>query len=179
MGPTRTGRRSILDILKRVQRHGTFFMIGAEAENNVGVMERVYREGHEIGNHTFTHPDISEISELAGRSGVEPDGAAVCGEAGGAAALFPAAVLDRSGAGHERSGRADRTHSGARATSSSATRSIPTTGTSIRARRRRRLRTASSSRLRTWRRVRGSRGSMILLHDGGGDRRQPWRRFRC
>ena len=25
-------------------------------------MQRVYREGHEIGNHTFTHPDISEIS---------------------------------------------------------------------------------------------------------------------
>ena len=24
-------------------------------------MERVYREGHEIGNHTFNHPDISEI----------------------------------------------------------------------------------------------------------------------
>ncbi len=37
-------------------------MIGEVAENNVGMMQRVYREGHEIGNHTFTHPDISEIS---------------------------------------------------------------------------------------------------------------------
>ena len=37
-------------------------MIGEEAQNNVGVMQRVYHEGHEIGNHTFTHPDISEIS---------------------------------------------------------------------------------------------------------------------
>ena len=37
-------------------------MIGAEAQNNVGVMQRVYREGHEIGNHTWFHPDISEIS---------------------------------------------------------------------------------------------------------------------
>ena len=37
-------------------------MIGEEAQNNVGVMRRVYNEGHEIGNHTFTHPDISEIS---------------------------------------------------------------------------------------------------------------------
>ena len=26
-------------------------------------MQRVFREGHEIGNHTFTHPDISEISK--------------------------------------------------------------------------------------------------------------------
>jgi cellulose synthase/poly-beta-1,6-N-acetylglucosamine synthase-like glycosyltransferase len=41
---------------------GTFFMIGEEAQNNVDTMRQVYREGHEIGNHTFTHPDISEIS---------------------------------------------------------------------------------------------------------------------
>ncbi len=37
-------------------------MIGEVAQDNVGVMQRVYNEGHEIGNHTFTHPDISEIS---------------------------------------------------------------------------------------------------------------------
>jgi cellulose synthase/poly-beta-1,6-N-acetylglucosamine synthase-like glycosyltransferase len=37
-------------------------MIGEEAQNNIGLMRRVYNEGHEIGNHTFTHPDISEIS---------------------------------------------------------------------------------------------------------------------
>ena len=40
-------------------------MIGEEAQNNVGVMQRVFREGHEIGNHTFTHPDISEISNAS------------------------------------------------------------------------------------------------------------------
>jgi cellulose synthase/poly-beta-1,6-N-acetylglucosamine synthase-like glycosyltransferase len=32
------------------------------AQDNVSIMRRVYNEGHEIGNHTFTHPDISEIS---------------------------------------------------------------------------------------------------------------------
>jgi cellulose synthase/poly-beta-1,6-N-acetylglucosamine synthase-like glycosyltransferase len=36
-------------------------MIGAEAQENIGLMQRVQREGHEIGNHTFFHPDISEI----------------------------------------------------------------------------------------------------------------------
>ena len=40
-------------------------MIGEIAQDNVGIMQRVYREGHEIGNHTFTHPDISEISNSA------------------------------------------------------------------------------------------------------------------
>ena len=40
-------------------------MIGAEAQENIGLMQRVQREGHEIGNHTFFHPDISEISTTA------------------------------------------------------------------------------------------------------------------
>ena len=61
-GPDPEWTPKILDILKQYDVKGTFFMIGEVAEDNVGVMQRVYREGHEIGNHTFTHPDISEIS---------------------------------------------------------------------------------------------------------------------
>ena len=61
-GPDPTWTPRILDVLKRYHVRGTFLMIGEEAEDNVGVMQRVLREGHEIGNHTFTHPDISEIS---------------------------------------------------------------------------------------------------------------------
>jgi peptidoglycan-N-acetylglucosamine deacetylase len=62
-GPDPVWTPKILDILKRYNVKGTFFMIGEVAEENVSVMQRVYREGHEIGNHTFTHPDISEISD--------------------------------------------------------------------------------------------------------------------
>ncbi len=61
-GPDPEWTPKILDVLKKYGVHASFFMIGEEAENNPGVMERVYREGHEIGNHTFTHPDLSEIS---------------------------------------------------------------------------------------------------------------------
>jgi cellulose synthase/poly-beta-1,6-N-acetylglucosamine synthase-like glycosyltransferase/peptidoglycan/xylan/chitin deacetylase (PgdA/CDA1 family)/spore germination protein YaaH len=61
-GPDPEWTPKVLKILKDKNAIGTFFMIGAEAQNNVGVMKQVYREGHEIGNHTFTHPDISEIS---------------------------------------------------------------------------------------------------------------------
>ena len=61
-GPDPTWTPKILDILKKENVKGTFFMIGEVAQENVGVMQRVYREGHEIGNHTYTHPDISEIS---------------------------------------------------------------------------------------------------------------------
>ncbi len=61
-GPDSTWTPRILDILKQYGANATFFMIGEVAQDNVGVMQRVYAEGHEIGNHTFTHPDISEIS---------------------------------------------------------------------------------------------------------------------
>ena len=61
-GPDPVWTPKILDVLRDRHATGTFFMIGEVAEDNVDLMQRVYREGHEIGNHTFTHPDISEIS---------------------------------------------------------------------------------------------------------------------
>jgi cellulose synthase/poly-beta-1,6-N-acetylglucosamine synthase-like glycosyltransferase/peptidoglycan/xylan/chitin deacetylase (PgdA/CDA1 family)/spore germination protein YaaH len=62
-GPDPTWTPKILKILKDKGVVGTFFMIGEEAQNNIGTMQQVYREGHEIGNHTWLHPDISEISD--------------------------------------------------------------------------------------------------------------------
>ena len=64
-GPDPTWTPQILDILKKYQVSGTFFMIGGAAQNNIGIVRRVYREGHEIGNHTWFHPDISEISNTS------------------------------------------------------------------------------------------------------------------
>jgi cellulose synthase/poly-beta-1,6-N-acetylglucosamine synthase-like glycosyltransferase/peptidoglycan/xylan/chitin deacetylase (PgdA/CDA1 family)/spore germination protein YaaH len=61
-GPDPKWTPKILDILKREKVKGTFFVIGEQAENNVGLLQRYVRDGHEVGNHTFTHPDISEIS---------------------------------------------------------------------------------------------------------------------
>jgi cellulose synthase/poly-beta-1,6-N-acetylglucosamine synthase-like glycosyltransferase/peptidoglycan/xylan/chitin deacetylase (PgdA/CDA1 family)/spore germination protein YaaH len=61
-GPDPEWTPKILDILKKYNVKGTFFMIGDVAEDNPRIMQRVYREGHEIGNHTWFHPDISEIS---------------------------------------------------------------------------------------------------------------------
>ena len=61
-GPDPKWTPKILDVLKQKDVKGTFMMIGAEAQENIGLMQRVKREGHEIGNHTFFHPDISEIS---------------------------------------------------------------------------------------------------------------------
>jgi len=62
-GPDPEWTPKILDILKQYNVKAAFFMIGEVAQDNVSVMQRVFREGHEIGNHTYTHPDISEISD--------------------------------------------------------------------------------------------------------------------
>ena len=62
-GPDPTWTPKILDVLKQKNVKGTFMLIGAEAAQHVGVMQRIVREGNEIGNHTYTHPDISEVSQ--------------------------------------------------------------------------------------------------------------------
>jgi peptidoglycan-N-acetylglucosamine deacetylase len=61
-GPDPEWTPKILDVLKREHAPATFFLIGIQADKFSGVASRIYREGHEIGNHTFTHPDISNIS---------------------------------------------------------------------------------------------------------------------
>jgi cellulose synthase/poly-beta-1,6-N-acetylglucosamine synthase-like glycosyltransferase/peptidoglycan/xylan/chitin deacetylase (PgdA/CDA1 family) len=60
-GPDPQWTPKILDVLKREHAPATFFIIGIQAEKFGSVTKRIYKEGHEIGNHTFTHPDISNI----------------------------------------------------------------------------------------------------------------------
>ncbi|HEX4758081.1 MAG TPA: glycosyltransferase [Terracidiphilus sp.] len=61
-GPDPKWTPQILDVLKRKNAKATFMVIGSDAAEHVGVLKRIAREGHEIGNHTWSHPDISEIS---------------------------------------------------------------------------------------------------------------------
>ena len=52
----------ILDALREAGVTATFFIIGVNGELNPDLLRREVAEGHEIGNHTFTHPNISLIS---------------------------------------------------------------------------------------------------------------------
>src|SRR5262249_53749135 len=51
-GPDPQWTPKILDILKREHAPATFFLIGIEAEKFPRLTQRVYAEGHEVGNHT-------------------------------------------------------------------------------------------------------------------------------
>ena len=61
-GPDPLYTPQILDILSRENVPAAFFLVGINAENNIPIVKRIYREGHEIGNHTFTHPNIAMVS---------------------------------------------------------------------------------------------------------------------
>ena len=60
-GPDPAYTPKILDILKAKKAPAVFFTTGLQANKFAGLLRRIYAEGHEIGNHTFTHPDISQL----------------------------------------------------------------------------------------------------------------------
>jgi len=61
-GPSEyTGK--ILDILKQKQVPSTFFVIGLNAEQFPSMIQREFTEGHTLGNHTYSHPNIAKESE--------------------------------------------------------------------------------------------------------------------
>ncbi len=66
-GPDREFTPRILDVLKAKKVLATFFLIGVNAENFPALVQREYREGMEIGNHTYSHPNIAKTSETRTR----------------------------------------------------------------------------------------------------------------
>jgi cellulose synthase/poly-beta-1,6-N-acetylglucosamine synthase-like glycosyltransferase/peptidoglycan/xylan/chitin deacetylase (PgdA/CDA1 family)/spore germination protein YaaH len=61
-GPDAQFTPRILDVLKSRHVPATFFVIGLNADNNPALIKREYDEGHEIGNHTYTHPNVAIVS---------------------------------------------------------------------------------------------------------------------
>ncbi len=61
-GPDNVYTPQILDVLKQEHAEATFFLIGMQVQKYPGLAQRIRDEGHAIGNHTFTHPNISDIS---------------------------------------------------------------------------------------------------------------------
>jgi len=55
----------ILDALKKHNAPATFFVVGHFLESAPEIVRRMASEGHSIGNHTYHHPDMSKISDMA------------------------------------------------------------------------------------------------------------------
>lgn len=61
-GPRRSTTIRLLDGLKEMNVKATFFVMGKNAVGNEDIIKRMYEEGHLIGNHTYSHIDLSTVS---------------------------------------------------------------------------------------------------------------------
>jgi peptidoglycan/xylan/chitin deacetylase (PgdA/CDA1 family) len=55
----------LLDMLKARRIKATFFLIGENAAEYPDIVRRIAAEGHEIGNHTWNHPQLTKLSPEA------------------------------------------------------------------------------------------------------------------
>ncbi|MFI3206427.1 MAG: delta-lactam-biosynthetic de-N-acetylase [Clostridia bacterium] len=53
---------NILDVLKKHDVSATFFLVGNYLETQADLVQRMVDEGHTVGNHTWSHPDMASIS---------------------------------------------------------------------------------------------------------------------
>src|SRR6184192_3982239 len=62
-GPSATLTPKLLDILAAHQIKATFFVIGENVAEHPEIVTRAAREGHEIGNHSWSHPNFGKMSD--------------------------------------------------------------------------------------------------------------------
>lgn len=64
-GPHPTHTPRLLDILKQRNVKATFYVIGTNVSRHPQIVRRILAEGHEIGNHTLNHPNLSNMGDDA------------------------------------------------------------------------------------------------------------------
>src|SRR5439155_15012101 len=70
-GPSATLTPKLLDILAAHQIKATFFVIGENVVEHPEIVTRAAREGHEIGNHSWSHPNFGKMSDEGVRGQVQ------------------------------------------------------------------------------------------------------------
>ncbi|MFL6519063.1 MAG: polysaccharide deacetylase family protein [Chthoniobacterales bacterium] len=66
-GPNATLTPKLLDLLAARHLKATFFVVGQNAADHPDILKRAVREGHEIGNHSWSHPNLGKMSDEAVR----------------------------------------------------------------------------------------------------------------
>lgn len=52
----------VLDVLKAKKVHATFFVVGTRSSKHPDLVNRIHREGHNLGNHSYSHPNFSKLN---------------------------------------------------------------------------------------------------------------------
>jgi cellulose synthase/poly-beta-1,6-N-acetylglucosamine synthase-like glycosyltransferase/peptidoglycan/xylan/chitin deacetylase (PgdA/CDA1 family) len=162
-GPNPRWTPRIANALRRLHAPATFFVVGSKVVSHPEVVRRLRRDGFELGNHTFTHADVSALPGWEQRLQLSLTDNALAGAVGIRPRLFrppyssvPAAASARQAAAIEEVARL---------------------GYDV---------VLTDFNGEDWRRPgvdeivvsatpQGDRGGIVLLHDGGGDRSQTVR----
>ena len=70
-GPSGPNTPRLLDLAAKKHIKLTFFLIGENAARYPQLVQRELAEGHEVGNHSYTHPDLAKMSDAAVRSEIQ------------------------------------------------------------------------------------------------------------
>ncbi|MET9908875.1 glycosyltransferase [Streptomyces sp. NPDC006476] len=162
-GPDPTWTPKVLDVLKKHHAHAVFFVTGTMTSRHPGLVRRMVAEGHEVGLHTFNHPDLSYQSKKRIDWELSQNQLALAGAAGIRSSIFRPPYSSFADAMDDRSWPV--------------TRYIGTKGY---------LTVVNNTDSEDWRRPgvstiirnatpRGGKGAIVLMHDSGGDRHQTVR----
>lgn len=61
-GPSASTTPALLDALKQAQVQATFYLVGSHVQGKAPIVQRMHADGHEIGNHTWSHPDLTTLT---------------------------------------------------------------------------------------------------------------------
>ncbi|MBK3633515.1 glycosyltransferase [Streptomyces sp. MBT97] len=89
-GPNPTWTPQVLEILRKYDVPGTFFLVGSMVSRYPGIVRDMVEEGNEVGIHTFTHVDLSYQSDARVDREMEQTQLALAGAAGITTTLFRA-----------------------------------------------------------------------------------------
>ncbi len=159
-GPDPEWTPKVLDALERHRAHAVFFVTGTMASRHPGLVRRMVDEGHEVGLHTFNHPDLSYQSAERIDWELSQNQLALAGAAGIRTSLFRPPYSSFSRAMDDRSYPVAR-HIGARGY----------------------LTVVNDTDSEDWKRPgvdeiirratpEDGEGAVVLMHDSGGDRAQ-------
>lgn len=70
-GPHPVFTKKVLDVLDRYNVKGTFFVTGDNVTRNPEITREIVKRGHEVENHTYTHPYMSELTPEAAFSQIQ------------------------------------------------------------------------------------------------------------
>lgn len=159
-GPDPRWTPRIAAVLRRLRVPATFFEVGSQVARHPGLVRDLYRDGFEVGDHTFTHVDLSTVPGWQRSLQVELASTAVAGAAGARPRVLRPPYSSTSRA---------VTVGQARALRALARQGYVIALTNFDSQDWRRPGIAAITRNAT---PTGRRGGIVLMHDGGGDRAQ-------